>query len=269
MRPMLRPSFTLALAALTVVLGAGLFDPALAQSVPTDRQKSVRGRVVVSPELLAATEWPVDAARAAALRTPANTRRPQGRKLHHITESTPAISIVIEGDDVRPDNLPPKTLVVEGMRFVPGQALLTRPGPIAIENRQGIPLSVVDASKRVLKTLAVGETAQVSLPEGVNVLVLKELPYAAATVRVLKRGRFLSIDDSGELSPVDLTGGDYYLSFYLGANQLRREKMTIPENGQRFIDATISENTVVDVSIKDAAIQIAIPLTTDDIPPEE
>ena len=108
-----------------------------------------------------------------------------------------------------------------------------------------------------------------SLPEGVNVLVLKELPYAAATVRVLKRGRFLSIDDSGELSPVDLTGGDYYLSFYLGANQLRREKMTIPENGQRFIDATISENTVVDVSIKDAAIQIAIPLTTDDIPPEE
>ena len=258
---MLRVSSTLSLTAFLILLGTALVVPsALAQTPPSEKDRGVRGRVVIAPELLAATEWPVDPSRATALRTPANTRRGQGRKLQPMTEMLPDISVVVEGEDVRPDNPPPKTLIVEGMRFAPGQALLARPGPIAIENKQGIPLTIVDANRRVLKTLAVGETAQITLPEGLNLLSMKELPYAAASVRVLGRGRFLSYDEMGELQQVPLSGGDYTLSFYLGANELRRQPLTVPEKGQLFIDATISANTVVDVTVQDASVQIAVPV---------
>ena len=252
---MLRVTETLALVAFTLLVGTSL----LAQAPPSEKARGVRGRVVVAPELLAATEWPVDASRAGALRTPANARRGQGRKLQPMTEALPDIAVVVEGDDVRADSQPPKTLVIEGMRFVPGQALLARPGPIAIENKQGIAVTIVDGNRRVLKELGVGETAQITLPEGLNQLAMKELPYAAASVRVLSRGRFLTIDDAGELAQVPLSGGDYTLSFYLGANELRRQPLQVPENGQLFIDATISANTVVDVSVKDASVQLAVP----------
>jgi hypothetical protein len=258
---MLRVSSTLSIMAFTILAGTALHVSAtLAQTPPpSEKDRGVRGRVVVAPELLAATEWPVDAARAAALRTPANSRRGQGRKLQPMMEALPDIAVVVEGEDVRADTQPPKTIVLEGMRFVPGQALLARPGPIALENKQGIPVTIVDAQKHVLKTLAVGETAQINLPEGLNTLTMKELPYAAASVRVLSRGRFLVVDDAGELAQVPLSGGDYTLSFYLGANELRRQPLQVPENGQLFIDATISANTVVDVSVKDASVQIAVP----------
>jgi len=265
---MLRVSRVLFGTAITFLVGGSLFVPqSLAQE--GDKPTGLRGRVVVAPELLAATEWPVDANRAASLRTPANVRRGQGRRLLPMTESVPDISVVLEGEDVRPDNAPPKTLVIEGMRFAPGQALLARPGPLAVENRQGIPLTVVDDKGTVLATLAVGQTGQFNLAGGVQTLSMKELPYAAATVKVLPRGRLLPFDENGDIALLPLDAGDYSLSFYLGANELFRKPLTMPDGGLLFVDATVSANTVVDASVKDASVQIAVPVGGGPRPPQD
>lgn len=250
-----------------MLLGTALFFPAtLAQETPPgqEAQRGIRGRVIVAPELLGATEWPVDATRAAALRTPANVRRGQGRRLQPMTEALPDIAVVLEGPNVRPDSLPPRTLVIQGMRFSPGQALLARPGNIAIENKQGIPVTLVDEKGQVLKTLAVGATDQIELREGQHVIGMKELPYAVATVKVLARGRVMPFnDETGDLPLVAVDPDDYTLSFYLGANELFRKALSMPDKGVLFIDATISQNTVVDVTIKDASVQIAVPVGAD------
>ncbi len=260
----MRVSSFLSATASTLIAATALFvPPTLAQPEPTqEAQRGIRGRVIVAPELLGATEWPVDATRAAALRTPANVRRGQGRKLQPMTESLPDIAVILEGPNVRPDNLPPRTLVIQGMRFSPGQALLARPGPIAVENKQGIAVTLVDEKGNTLKALGVDETAQISLPEGQHVIAMKELPYAVATVKVLPRGRVISFnDETGDIPLVPIDPDDYTLSFYLGANELFRKALSMPDKGVLFIDATISQNTVVDVTIKDASVQIAVPVS--------
>lgn len=253
---MLRVSRLLAATAFTILLGTAVY----AQPATPEKETGIRGRVIVAPELLAATEWPVDASRAASLRTPANIRRAQGHRLQPMTEAVPDIAVVLEGEDVRPDNLPPKTLVIEGMRFSPGQALLARPGPIAIENKQGIPITVLDEKGVAVATVGVGQTGQVSLSDGQHTLSMKELPYAVATVKVLPKGRVLTFDENGDIPRVPVDAGDYTLSFYLGANELFRKPLVMPDKGLLYVDATVSANTVVDVNIKDASVQIAVPV---------
>jgi hypothetical protein len=225
------------------------------------RETGVRGRVVVAPEILAAKEWPVDATRAEALRTAANIRRPLGRRIAAMTEDVPAVSVVLEGEDLRNDAVAPTKVTITGMRFRPGQVLLPRPGPVTFENQQGISLTLVDASGKVLQVVEAGASAEVSLPAGLHAITMKELPYARASVRVLTRGKILPIGTDGLIDRVDVPGGDYRLAFYLGAAELRSQDMSMPTNGLLFIDATVSANTVVDVSVKDATLQVAIPVS--------
>jgi hypothetical protein len=257
--------------AASVAASAPLVLALVAVSAHADvpREVGLRGRVVVAAELKAAKDWPVDGERAKALRTAANVRRARGRPLRPVREPLPALSVVVEGEDVRTAPSPERRLVLEGLRFAPGQALLPRGGPLILENRHDVPLTVVGtrnvdgrSETAVLATLAPGATETVNLADGVHDLTLKEMPFAKATVRVLKQGRLLPVGDDGMIPLVDLASGDYSLAFFLGAAELRREPMTIAPNGLVFIDATISANTVVDVTQRDATLQIAVPVAS-------
>ncbi len=243
-----------ALSILAVALGA------VPVSADPARETGIRGRLVVSPELLAAKEWPVDKVRAEALRTPANVRRARGRPVKPMTEARPPISVVVDSEDLRNEPLPPLGVVVEGMRFTPGQLLLPHPGSITVENRQGQSVTIVDQSGKELGTIEAGAKAPVSLGAGKHELSMKELPYARASVTVLAHAKLLPVGADGSIPLVEVPGGDYELAFYLGAAELRTQKLTLPDAGLLFIDATLSENTVVDVTIKDASVQIAIPV---------
>lgn len=246
-----------------VLVGSAVFAQ---EPPPAAREAGVRGRIIVAPELQAATELPVDKARAESMRTPAHVRRPRGRKILPMMEPVPELSIVVEGEDVRADNAPPKTIVLEAMRFVPGQVLLTRPGPLAVENRQGQPITILDGDKP-LDTIPVGETRQVTLTAGAHTLSMRELPYARASVKVLERGRVLPLDANGDIPFVAFVEGDYQLSFWLGVGELHRRDFSIARNGLDYIDGTVSGNTVVDVSIKDVADRIAAPMPAPPPPP--
>ncbi len=237
-----------------VLVGTAVF----AQPETPSREAGVRGRVVVAPELQAATEIAVDEVRAASMRTPAHVRRPRGRKIQSMMEPLPALSIVVEGEDVRADNAPPKTIVIEGMRFVPMQVLLTRPGPLAVENRQGQAITILNGDK-ALETIAAGETRQVTLPAGTHTLSMRELPYARASVKVLERGRALPYDDNGDIPFVGLVEGDFQLSFWLGVAELHRRDFHVSRNGLSYVNATVSGNTVVDVNINDTGDRFVAP----------
>jgi hypothetical protein len=245
-----------ALAGLLVFVVA---DAATAQA-PTPQQAGLRGRVAIDVELLATAEWPLDATRLEALKTVGHVRRPRGRRLTPALGAIPDLAVVVEGEDVRGEAPPPKTVVFEGMRFSPGQALLTRPGNIAIENRQGQPLTVVDAKGQVLVTLAPGETKQAALTPGDHVISTKEFAFAKGVLKVLERGLALPIND-GEVPFTPVVEGDYQLTFWLGSELLHGPTaFKIARNGLYFIDATISANTVVTVAVKDATVQVAIPV---------
>jgi len=224
---------------------------AVAASADPPRENGIRGHVVIAPELRAAKEWPVDDARAAALRTPANVRRPRGRPINPMTEALPAISVVVDGEDLRNEPPPERSLVVEGLRFSPGQMLLPRPGPVQIENKQAQPITVVDETGKALGTIAAGATGAVSVSEGKHELSMKELPYARVSVTVLAHGQVLPVDGNGDIPLVDVPSGDYTLAFYLGAAELRTQKLKVPGSGFLYIDATMSANTVVDVTVKE------------------
>lgn len=240
-----------------VLAGTAVF----AQPATPNREAGVRGRVVVAPELQAATEIAVEEVRAQSMRTPAYVRRPRGRRIQPMMEPLPALSIVVEGEDVRADSAPPKTIAIEGMRFVPMQVLLTRPGPLAVENRQGQAITLLDGD-RVLETIAVGETRQVNLPAGPHTLSMRELPYARASVKVLEHGRALPFDDNGDVPFVGFVEGEYQLSFWLGVAELHRREFHVSRNGLSYINATVSGNTVVDVKVDDVDDRIATPTPT-------
>ncbi len=239
-----------------VLVGTAVF----AQPDGAGREAGVRGHVVVAAELQAATEVVVDDARALSMRTPAHVRRARGRKIQPLMEPLPELLIVVEGEDVRADNVPPKTVTIKGMRFVPGQVLMTRPGALAVANEQGQTLTI-ESDGKALETIAAGETRQITLPAGVHSLTMRELPYARATVKVLERGRALPLDGNGDVAFVGFVEGDYQLSFWLGVGELHRRDFRIARNGLSYIDATVSANTVVDVSIKDVGDPVAVPVT--------
>lgn len=224
------------------------------------RESGIRGRLVVAPELRDAKEWPVDDSRAAALRTSANVRRPRGRPIAPMMEPLPAITVVVDGEDVRNEQATERTIVVEGMRFVPGQLLMPQPGVLKIENKQRQAITVVDQTGKALATVAAGQIGSVSVAAGKHELAMKELPYARASVTVLAHAKELPVAADGTIGLVDVPSGDYTLAFYLGAAELRTQKLTMPSSGLLFIDATLSANTVVDVTVKDASVQIAVPV---------
>ena len=218
----------------------------------------MRGRVIVAAELKAQQTWVLDEDRAKVIRTSARMRRPMGRKLLPLTEPMPTLAVVLEGTGLRPTSMPPATLSVEGMRFNPSQALLARPGALVVENKQRSPFTLVDDKGRALATVAPNATAQVSLPEGVHTLSVREMPYCQALVRVLGHGVVLPLQDSGDIPLVAVPGGDYTLSFFLGASPLRVQPLSVPERGLIFIDAAVSARGVVDVSLKDGSMRQAV-----------
>jgi len=264
-RPMQRVSALFAVFSFVVLAGTASF----AQDPPKDEKAGIRGRVIVEPELLAATERAIDDVRAEALRTSAHARRPRGRRLQPMMAAIPDLAVVVQGEDVRTEVPPPKTLVVEGMRFVPGQVLLTRPGAIAIENREQVPVTIT-GKEGVLATIPPGETKQVNLgaDKDDQVLSIKEMPFARAVARVLERGLAVPFDANGDVPFIPLVEGEYDLSFWLGSQLLfGPTPFSVKRNGLSYIDATISANTVVTLAVKDASVQVAFPVAPIRTPP--
>jgi hypothetical protein len=231
---------------------------ALAQGVPP-KDAGVRGRVVVEPALHHAKTGPLDRVTAEALRTPAQVRRPAGRALHPMVGPLPELKIVLEGEDLRAEPASPSTLVLEGHRFVPPQVLLTRPGAVAIENRHATALTVVRDGAASVK-IGPGETVQISLQAGEHMLTVREMPYARGHARVLERGLALRLEDNGDLRFTPLPEGDYSVSFWLGSERLfQPTAFRHNRNSVEFIEATVSANRVVTVTIKDATVQVVAP----------
>ncbi len=261
---MLRVSSAFSLTAFVTLVGAALFFPAVAQP-RQENQSGIRGRVIIAAELLGATDWPLTdwpaaAERAKALATAGYVRRPQGRALLTMTEPAPDISIVVQGESVPADDVPPKTLVIEGMRFVPSEVLLPRSGKkLKLENKQGVAVTVLDEAGKAVHEIAAGETWEMTPSLGLHSVSLKGMPYATATILVLRNGRFLVLNETGELKPLALTGDDYLLSFYFGAEAKTTTKLKLASGGQLFIDATISANRVVDVNVVDASVRFDVP----------
>jgi hypothetical protein len=224
------------------------------------QETGLRGRVVVAPELLEAKEWPVDEQRAAALRTPANVRRPRGRPLQPIKEPRPELLVVIDGEDLRDDAPPVRRLVVADMQFMPGQLLVPRPGPLTIENKQETVVTIIDGQGAELKKIAAGATETINVAVGKVVLSMREIPYARATVNVMSHAQILPVEPDGTIPLVAVPGGEYALSFFLGAAELRTQRLIMPQDGLLFLDATVSPHTVVDVTVKDASLQVAVPV---------
>jgi hypothetical protein len=240
----------------SVLLAGG----AHAQDPPGARTSGVRGRVVVEPALLAATEGPLDTATVEALRTKSLVHRPSGRGMQPLMGPMPDLQVVIEGEDLRVENAAPRTLVVEGYRFAPSQVLLTRPGAIAVENRHSTPVTIMEGS-RVGATIGPRETAQITLAAGEHVLTLREMPYVRGHARVLERGLALPIGDNGDLPSTSLVEGEYSVSFWLGTERLYQPTpFKHTRNGLEYIDATVSANRVVTVAIRDASLQVAVPV---------
>jgi hypothetical protein len=173
------------------------------------------------------------------------------------SEPQPELLVVLDG--ARPVDLPAKKLVVQGHRFVPGQVLLAKPGPIAIENKMSRRITIVDGQGRALVALDPGETKEAPLPAGQAQLVVEEMPYARAVVNVLERARVLPIKDNGEIDFVPVDPGEYKLVFFHGAQAVYQQPFVLPEDKIFFVDATVSSKAVVTVAVKDATVRIAIP----------
>jgi hypothetical protein len=236
---------------------ASLATPAFAQSGAV--KSGVRGRVVVAPELELATTWPSSDEARRALEGTARIRRPSGHgPTAPLTEPMPALVLVLEGARHPPEQ-PGPVVVIEGMRFVPGQVVLSRPASLTLENRQKKPVTVSLVGGETLASLAPGQKTAVSLRAGEHTLVLDELPFASIQVRVLQKALVLPLRPAGEIAPTVVEGGDYQLAFYHGARALLAQGLTIPVEHFVAIDAAISANGVVTVSIKDGDLQVAVP----------
>jgi hypothetical protein len=214
-----------------------------------DKERGVAGKVTVAPEWSAAAEWPVDDDRAAAMHTPARVRVPVGRPLRPLLEPRPELLVVLEGEGVPKDVRPPPTVVVRGMRFEPGQFLLPRPGPVAMNNQHNTPVTIMLDESTVLGTIAPGETTQLDLPEGSHVLRIRELPSAVANANVRRFGRVLSVSPTGDIAKLDVREGEYVMAVYLGAKSLRADPAVVPQQGVLYFSYTVSANGVVDVSL--------------------
>lgn len=245
---------------------------ARAQDVPLEKQKGVRGRVVVAPELLS-TPVPIEGERERLLRGTALVRRPMGRKPLPLVENPGDLVVMLEGEGLpKPEGATLPKLVFSSMRFTPGSIVTARPTRVQIENKQGTPITVESATAagaaKSSGPIAPGATGEIDLAAGDHLVTVKELPFASASVRVLDKGRPLPLTAEGEIPLVDIPGGGYQLTFFLGAEPLRIQPINVPDRELVFIDATVSALKVVEVSIKDASMRIAVPPTLKEQPPE-
>jgi hypothetical protein len=229
------------------------------QRVPLDQEQGVRGRVVIAPELLS-TPVPLSPERERRLRGTAIVRRPMGRKLQLLAEPPSAFVVMLEGEGLRGgDNVAQPLLIVQGMRFSPGGLVIPRPTRLQIENKQSMAVTIL-AGARPTRPIAPGEIGEIELAAGQHLLTIKELPFASADVRVLERGRALPLNDD-EIPLTDIPGGTYDLTFFFGAEPLRIQPIIVPDTSLVFIDATVSALKVVEVSVKDASMRVAVPPT--------
>jgi hypothetical protein len=254
---MKRALFLLVTGSLATLTLATATAHAQAEAVPLDKQKGVRGRVVVAPDLFT-TPVPLSEAREKELRTPALVRRPLGREVKAIVEPAPSLVVMLEGEGIRQENPEIPKLRVEGMRFIPGGIVAPRAMAVQIENREAVAINIVDETGARVATIPPGATADANLRTGEHLLHVAEQPFATAAVRVLDRGRVLPVAN-GEIPLVDIPGGEYTLTFFFGAEPLRIQPLVVPEQGLVFIDATVSAHRVVEVSIKDASMRVAVP----------
>lgn len=260
------------LCSLMVVAGAVVAAAgAQAQEGPIEKQRGVRGRVIVAPELWRDDAWPITGERRDALANGAIVRRPLGRALRPLVERTPALTVMLEGGGLRQENPETPTLKVSGMRFVPGSIVVPRAVVARVENAEQVPITITGGDSGPV-TIAAGATGDVALkagPPGADgtvapmVLSVVEWPFAKAVARVLPSGRVLPVNN-GEISLQDIPGGEYTLSFYLGAEPIRQQPLVVPERGVVFIDATVSGKGAADVSIKDTG---AVPIAPSLPPP--
>jgi hypothetical protein len=226
----------------------------------------VRGKIVVSPEL-PNTEWPLTPDEEKARRAPARVRRPAGRaEPKPLTERRPELLVVLEG--ARSDATIPRKLVVQGHRFLPSQILMPKAGDLAVENKMGKKITILDGQGRALVALEPGETKTAPLPEGTATLAVEEIPSARAFVRVLDRARVLPVKDNGDVDFVGVEPGEYKLVFYHGAEPVYQQPLALGDEKVLFIDATVSAKAVVTVAVKDATIRIAVPQQGVPVPPE-
>lgn len=221
-------------------------------------RSGVLGRIVVSPEMLSQSTWPLDEERAKEARGVSRIRRPAGRgKVDTLSEPTPELFAVLEG--ARTEHVPKRELIVAGKRFVPAQLLVPRPGEFEVENRQSMPITIVDGRGEALASVMPGERAQVTLQQGEHGLSIRELPFAQARVRVIGSALFIPWSARGEITPQSVESGEYELAFYHGAKALRAQPLVVPDTGYVAIDATVSANGVVTVSLKDGTLHVAAP----------
>lgn len=253
----------LPLAILTVTLASA--GSAAQEQVSPDKQRGVRGRVVVAPELWSDEAWPITGVRESALRSAALVRRPAGQGVKPLVEATPPLTIMLEGGGLRQESPETPTLKVAGMRFVPGSIVVPRAIVARVQNDEKVPLTILGGDGGPVK-IAPGETGDVPLkapPAGADgivapvVLSVQEWPAARALARVLPAGRVLPLKD-GEIALQDIPGGEYTLTFFLGAEPIRQQPLTVSERGVTFIDATVSAKGAADVSIKDSRAMVPI-----------
>ncbi|HEY4222492.1 MAG TPA: hypothetical protein VGO62_14150 [Myxococcota bacterium] len=251
-------------APLCVAIALASASAVAADEVPLDKQKGVRGRVVIAPELLT-TPVKLTGPREKALRGTALIRRPLGRPIAPLVEPPPALVVMLEGDGIRDENPEQQKVKIEGQRFLPSSLVMARVANLHVENHQKEDLTLIDDKGGVLGKIPAGGAIDAPLRAGEHELSLAEMPYATASVRVLERGRVLPLKD-GEIPLVEISGGEYQLTFFFGAEPLRIQPLPIPEQGLVFIDATVSALKVVEVSLKDASMRIAVPPGREEAP---
>lgn len=246
-------------AVLLLACALGDADGVLAQTPDANLGRSgVRGRLVIAPELSDAERWPISQERLDGSRGAYRVRRPSGATANIAAmEPAPELMVVLEG--VRAKKAPERVLVVERQRFVPGQILVPLPSKLVVENKQPGEITIVTEEGVELVTIPAGAKRTVDVDEGVQRLRVKEFGYATATVRTLPKAQVLPVTEKGFIAPTPLPGAEYRLAFYHGAEPLLVRPLKVPADSYIAIDASISKNRVVTVSIKDGDLQVLMP----------
>ena len=222
-----------------------------------DGRRGVRARIVVSSELMEARNWPVREERGDALQGVHRIRRPHGPAgITPMEEPRLPLRVVLEG--ARAKSPSRQRISVDGMRFVPAEVVITKGTELEITNRETRFITIDREKGGELAIIEKGKSEQAKLPKGEHILKLRSFPFAKAKVKVLPEATFLEWDEEGEVDLLDVKPGKYQLAFYLGAHALRVQEIEVPEEGVIAIDATVSANGVVTVSLKDGDLQVPV-----------
>jgi hypothetical protein len=257
-------TFTLGIWALALTALAA--EPLLAQGQPI--KSGVRGRVVVAAELASATNWPLGEELAAEVRAGARVRRPTGRGPQTaLLAPAPPLTVVLEGVRSR-DEPTTATLRLAGLRFAPGETVIAKGSTVKIDNCHSRALTVSVFRGPSLGKVESGASLEATLAPGLHELRVDEFPFARALVRVLDEARILPVAADGSIAATAVEGGDYQLAFYQGAQALQSQPLPIPDRSYVAIDAAVSANGVVTVSLKDGGLQVvAVPQPVAPPPP--